>query len=439
MGSDMLIFDKPISRYLALTLTFTFALMDMSMAQNNNWQRQQQQQQMANQQRQQQQQEFQRQQQRAQIQESARQQARERQQRETRAAMQGDIRARESQRVRNETTQRLRTEETNKVRNQVRNDAANTARQNYRDQASQGGKRGTAQSGNTANRSDKVVFSNGIAKLTRPLTPGEAKRGFTGKLTGDGRALVKFQGRVFAVPAARVGIKVPKTETSGAALATSWSPQKQASISGAIQKLATGGEGGGSGGKPPGSAPCDPRKSLSCNFNTQAAKPGVAITALSPGIQARIDEAQAAKRFPGRLNYSADFERDQKEFRVGFKKKKEILEKEMVLVQYHDANLKIGEGRSAKWWTSHLEGNKITTVNDIHQKLALPQEWGERGAVSIAKIPAGTEVEYIQGGAANQTGKNGNEYTGGGEQFRFKTFDPAWIIQTRKIENGEAK
>jgi len=96
-----------------------------------------------------------------------------------------------------------------------------------------------------ANRaSDRMVFSNGVAKLTRPLTPAEMKRGFTGKVTEDGRALVKFQNRIFAVPAARLGITPRDTSTSPAALATSWSPQKQSAINADIQKLASGASSG---------------------------------------------------------------------------------------------------------------------------------------------------------------------------------------------------
>lgn len=68
----------------------------------------------------------------------------------------------------------------------------------------------------------------------------EMKRGFTGKVTADGRALVKFQNRIFAVPAARLRITPRDTSTSPAALATSWSPQKQSAIDADIRKLAAG-------------------------------------------------------------------------------------------------------------------------------------------------------------------------------------------------------
>ena len=48
-----------------------------------------------------------------------------------------------------------------------------------------------------------VVVAGGMPKMARPLTPGEIQRGFTGRTTADGRALIKFQNRIFAVPAMR--------------------------------------------------------------------------------------------------------------------------------------------------------------------------------------------------------------------------------------------
>jgi hypothetical protein len=51
------------------------------------------------------------------------------------------------------------------------------------------------------------------------------KKGFTGKTTSDGRALVRFQGRVFAVPASRVGI-VPKNISQN----VKWTAQRRSNI-----------------------------------------------------------------------------------------------------------------------------------------------------------------------------------------------------------------
>lgn len=50
--------------------------------------------------------------------------------------------------------------------------------------------------------SNRTVLANG--RLARPLTAGEIQRGFTGRVTADGRALVKVQNRVFTVPASRI-------------------------------------------------------------------------------------------------------------------------------------------------------------------------------------------------------------------------------------------
>ena len=36
---------------------------------------------------------------------------------------------------------------------------------------------------------DRIIYSNGLARMNRPPTLGEMKRGFTGKVTSDGRAL----------------------------------------------------------------------------------------------------------------------------------------------------------------------------------------------------------------------------------------------------------
>lgn len=100
----------------------------------------------------------------------------------------------------------------------------------------------------------------------------EMKRGFTGKVTEDGRALVKFQNRIFAVPATRLGITPRDTSTSPAALATSWSPQKQSAINADIQKLASGASSG------PGTA----------------AK-GEPVKVASVSTQSRIDAARAPR------------------------------------------------------------------------------------------------------------------------------------------------
>jgi hypothetical protein len=142
------------------------------------------------------------------------------------------------------------------------------------------------------------------------------------------------------------------------------------------------------------------------------------------------DEAvpKASKVF----DYSVDFENDLVKFLPNAKLKNGVLDDDLFLVSYH-VDKPVGQGRSVKWWTTFEQGNKMSTIEDIHQSLALLPEWGSREAVSVAKIPQGTKIESYQGFAEKQFDPFGNEYKGGGEQFRFKFFDEAWIIDTRSI------
>lgn len=75
----------------------------------------------------------------------------------------------------------------------------------------------------------------------------------------------------------------------------------------------------------------------------------------------------------------------------------------------------------------------MPTIDDVRQRLALPPEWGERTAVRVARIPEGTDVEFLYGRAKGQVSEAGDVYAGGGKQFRFRDFDERWILETRRI------
>jgi len=77
------------------------------------------------------------------------------------------------------------------------------------------------------NKQTGLAGTGANARLVRPLTPGEIQRGFTGRVTADGRALIKFQNRVVVVPASRV---------SG--LSAKLAAQKRTQAEGAGQKVA---------------------------------------------------------------------------------------------------------------------------------------------------------------------------------------------------------
>ncbi len=109
------------------------------------------------------------------------------------------------------------------------------------------------------------------------------------------------------------------------------------------------------------------------------------------------------------------------------------LDDELVLVQYFDQ----AGGGSGKWWTSLEEANHMSTVDDVHQRLALLPEWGQRNAVRVVRIPPGEDVAFLYGRARPQVGTTGPAtgrwFAGGAEQFRLLEFDEAWVVASRAI------
>jgi hypothetical protein len=142
----------------------------------------------------------------------------------------------------------------------------------------------------------------------------------------------------------------------------------------------------------------------------------------------------------GRIDYSQNYLDDLDNFIPDtVKLHNGKLKEDLVLLNYHDIDKNIGFGhndRSMKWATHISDGNKMLTVDDIHQHLALVSpDWGKRDAVSIIRIPAGTDVIFFSGQAADQASpKTLESFKGGGFQVRFKTFDEKWIVETKKLK-----
>lgn len=126
-----------------------------------------------------------------------------------------------------------------------------------------------------------------------------------------------------------------------------------------------------------------------------------------------------------RIDYSKGFEADLKNFVPGTASVHSgSLDGSLTLVQYSD---KTGGG-SFKWWTSVHDANNMPTVHDVMDKLALEPGWGPRDAVSVAHVPAGSDVTFAFGKAAKQP-----TTAGGAIQYRFREFDPAWIAERRPL------
>lgn len=127
---------------------------------------------------------------------------------------------------------------------------------------------------------------------------------------------------------------------------------------------------------------------------------------------------EGAAEAGSRISYSKYFESELKNFNKGYKIEN-VIDKDMTLVQFH-SDAAVGSGRSLKFWTTAEEANKFSTIDEYMDKMALLSEWGERGTVSVSKIPAGTKVKYAIGTARGQANLvTGEVRNGGGLQMLF--------------------
>lgn len=129
-------------------------------------------------------------------------------------------------------------------------------------------------------------------------------------------------------------------------------------------------------------------------------------------------------------DYSKQFDGELANFNAGYEKKN-VIKEDLYLVQFH-SNAEVGSGRSLKYWTTFDAANRISTVDDYMNQMALLSNWGARDNVSIAKIPAGTKIKYAIGTAKEQVGAIESR-PGGGLQILFEKFDDGWVLDTRPL------
>lgn len=263
------------SLLLAILLAFTIPGGALRAQMNNSWQIQQQRQQEMLRQQQMQQEQMRRQQQ-EQLRQQQRQQLQAQQRQQMQAQQRHQMQAQQRQAMQQQQQQALQQQQRNKLQKQQIDQAKN---------AQQVGK--PPPTGTPAHIANKptgpMVFSNGVARLTRPLTPAEISRGFTGKVTPNGRALIKFQGRIFAVPASRVSGLTAKLAAQQRQ--APWTAQQRASANEKVKNL---------------SASTYRRTEFTrANADGSIAKEQTRIekatrSATSPQVQARIDAGRAA-------------------------------------------------------------------------------------------------------------------------------------------------
>ena len=129
-------------------------------------------------------------------------------------------------------------------------------------------------------------------------------------------------------------------------------------------------------------------------------------------------------------DYSKQFDGELANFNAGYEIKN-VIKEDLYLVKFH-SNAEVGSGRSLKYWTTFDAANRISTVDDYMNQMALLSNWGARDNVSIAKIPAGTKIKYAIGTAKEQVGAIESR-PGGGLQILFEKFDDGWVLDTRPL------
>ncbi len=173
------------------------------------------------------------------------------------------------------------------------------------------------------------------------------------------------------------------------------------------------------------------------------------VSRLARAMKSKYDDASAwiSKKFAkvtpdvGRISkggkvpnsvwdYSKQFDGELSSFNSGYQINTTI-DKDLYLVQFH-SSAELGKGRSLKYWTTFDEANNISTIDDYMDKMALLSNWGARDNITIARIPAGTNVRYAIGTARAQTSAIESR-PGGGIQLLFEYFDENWIIDTRSL------
>jgi hypothetical protein len=110
------------------------------------------------------------------------------------------------------------------------------------------------------------------------------------------------------------------------------------------------------------------------------------------------------------------------------------------LVNIGDASRKVGDGRSLGWWVPLEDMRHRTSVEDIRNAYALPEQWKEGGPFQakddliIARIPAGQETTRLEGFAAKQP-RVPDPRLGGGPQIFLKEVDSHWIEARLRTED----
>ena len=170
------------------------------------------------------------------------------------------------------------------------------------------------------------------------------------------------------------------------------------------------------------------------NLAEDVGKAGKGLEGAAKGAESAAEDAGKVVESGGSSgkvwDYSKQFDGELANFNAGYEIKN-VIKEDLYLVQFH-SNAEVGSGRSLKYWTTFDAANRISTVDDYMNQMALLSNWGARDNVSIAKIPAGTKIKYAIGTAKEQVGAIESR-PGGGLQILFEKFDDGWVLDTRPL------
>ena len=170
------------------------------------------------------------------------------------------------------------------------------------------------------------------------------------------------------------------------------------------------------------------------NVAEDVGKAGKGLEGAAKGAESAAEDAGKVVESGGSSgkvwDYSKQFDGELANFNAGYEIKN-VIKEDLYLVQFH-SNAEVGSGRSLKYWTTFDAANRISTVDDYMNQMALLSNWGARDNVSIAKIPAGTKIKYAIGTAKEQVGAIESR-PGGGLQILFEKFDDGWVLDTRPL------
>ena len=145
-----------------------------------------------------------------------------------------------------------------------------------------------------------------IQEAKRLPTPGEIQKGFTGRTTADGRALVKFKNKILVVPASRInGLSARQARDKQIRNSRMTADQQQATRM-RLQRIGSSGGSGagggsGSGGNPPSKPAVQARiASAKTVLDRTGCGPGVSVGGAAPRFSANDDCGRSKTDADGR-------------------------------------------------------------------------------------------------------------------------------------------